>query len=57
MAHGSFPGQACRESEPRETRYNARKCEPHRVRMRPTNAKFGVCGMCLQVCPHGHKIR
>ncbi len=53
----AFTGEPFRESEPREARYDARKCEQYLVRMRETNAKFGVCGMCLYVCPHGRKKR
>jgi len=51
----AFTGEPFRDTEPRETRYDARKCEQYLVRMRETNAKFGVCGMCLYICPHGRR--
>ena len=51
----AFTGKAFRDAEPREMRYDARKCEQYLVRMRATNAKFGVCGMCVYVCPYGRK--
>ena len=47
-------GRSFREGEPREARYDARKCEQY---LNGT-AKPGhpaVCGMCLYVCPHGRK--
>ena len=53
----AFTGEPFRDTEPRETRYDARKCEQYLVRMRENNAKFGVCGLCLYVCPHGRKKR
>ena len=51
----AFTGEPFREAEPREARYDTRKCEQYLVRMRETNAKFGVCGMCLYVGPHGKR--
>lgn len=51
----AFTGEPFREGEPREARYDARKCQQYLVKMREHNARFGVCGMCLYVCPHGRR--
>lgn len=40
--------------EPREMRYDARKCQDYFEQMR-VEGKVGVCGLCLYVCPHGRK--
>lgn len=49
---GAFTGRPFREDEPREFRYDARRCESYHKEL---ERKFGigVCGMCLYVCPHG----
>jgi epoxyqueuosine reductase QueG len=51
----AFTGELFRASDPREVRYDARKCEQYLVKMRAHNARFGVCGMCLYICPHGRR--
>lgn len=43
-----------RVGEPRELRYDARKCEDYFGQMR-TDGKIDVCGLCVYVCPHGRK--
>jgi epoxyqueuosine reductase QueG len=49
---GAFTGRPFREDEPREARYDARKCESYHVGLEGKSG-VGVCGMCLYVCPHG----
>lgn len=50
----AFTGRLFREDEPREARYDARKCEAYFNRMEK-DGKMAVCGMCLYICPHGKK--
>jgi epoxyqueuosine reductase len=50
----AFTGRAFREDEPREARYDARKCEAYHKKLEKKNG-LGVCGMCVYVCPYGHK--
>ena len=50
----AFTGVPFRENEPREARYDARKCQEYLYdsgeRDEPT-----VCGLCIYVCPNGRK--
>jgi epoxyqueuosine reductase len=48
----AFTGRAFREDEPREARYDARKCERH-LQVKGSAAGRVACGMCIYVCPHG----
>lgn len=50
----AFTGALFREDEPREARYDARKCEAYFKSMEKAG-KPAVCGMCLYACPHGKK--
>lgn len=50
----AFTGQPFCENEPREVRYDARKCEQYLDELKAKNG-LGVCGLCLYVCPHGRK--
>lgn len=50
----AFTGRDFTESESREYRYDARKCENHFNEMK-SNGQIPVCGLCLYVCPHGRK--
>jgi epoxyqueuosine reductase QueG len=50
----AFTGRNFREDEPREARYDARKCEAYFNQMEKSG-KLAVCGMCLYICPHGKK--
>ena len=50
----AFTGKPFREEEPREVRYDARKCEKYFEKMKE-KGKIEVCGMCLYVCPYGMK--
>ena len=49
---GAITGRPFREDEPREARYDARKCESYHKGLE-RKLGVGVCGMCLYVCPHG----
>lgn len=48
----AFTGRAFKEDEPREIRYNAKKCEAYFKSMKESG-RINVCGMCLYVCPYG----
>lgn len=50
----AFTGRPFRENEPREARYDARKCERYHKELEKMTG-LGVCGMCLYVCPHGRQ--
>jgi epoxyqueuosine reductase QueG len=50
----AFTGRPFREDEPREARYDARKCELY-LKDLEEKTGYGVCGMCLFVCPHGRR--
>ncbi|MBN1424522.1 epoxyqueuosine reductase [Candidatus Fermentibacteria bacterium] len=47
----AFTGEPFRVSEPREKRYDARKCDSYFATMKAADAERGVCGLCLYVCP------
>jgi epoxyqueuosine reductase len=48
----AFTGKPFHENEPREARFNARKCNEYFKAMEKSG-KSRICGMCLYVCPHG----
>jgi epoxyqueuosine reductase QueG len=50
----AFTGRPFREDEPREARYDAAKCERYLKELEQKTG-YGVCGLCLYVCPHGRK--
>jgi epoxyqueuosine reductase len=50
----AFTGRSFHEEEPREARYDARKCQGY-LRELEASTGLGVCGMCLYVCPHGRR--
>jgi epoxyqueuosine reductase QueG len=45
----AFTGVPFKEDEPREVRYDARKCEKYLLE----EAEWGVCGLCVYICPNG----
>jgi len=47
----AFTGEPFRENEPREVRYDARKCEEYLS----GDEEWKVCGLCIYICPHGRK--
>lgn len=50
----AFTGRPFREDEPREARFDARKCEQY-FKEQEQAGHPPVCGMCLYICPHGKK--
>jgi epoxyqueuosine reductase QueG len=50
----AFTGEPFRKHEPREVRYDARKCEQYFDKLK-AERHVAVCGLCLYVCPHGRK--
>jgi epoxyqueuosine reductase QueG len=50
----AFTGRAFDEHEPREARYDPKKCADYFAEMRARN-QIDVCGMCVYVCPWGRK--
>jgi epoxyqueuosine reductase QueG len=49
---GAFTGRPFRQEEPREARYDARRCARYFDRMEKEGGP-AVCGLCLYVCPPG----
>jgi epoxyqueuosine reductase len=47
-----FTGRPFKIEEPREARFDAKKCERH-FSLLETRGKLRVCGLCLYVCPFG----
>jgi epoxyqueuosine reductase QueG len=50
----AFTGRNYVVGEPREARFDARKCERYFGSL-AAEGKLTVCGMCLYACPHGKK--
>ncbi|HVO78132.1 MAG TPA: 4Fe-4S double cluster binding domain-containing protein, partial [Methanomassiliicoccales archaeon] len=50
----AFTGRNFVETEPRESRFDARACERYFDQME-SEGKVPVCGLCLYSCPHGKK--
>jgi epoxyqueuosine reductase len=50
----AFTGRAFREDEPREVRFDARKCVRYFAKMEEDGGR-AVCSLCLYVCPYGSK--
>ena len=51
----AFTGQPFRAGEPRDVRFDARKCDQYFSKMRDKDAETAVCGLCLYTCPHGRQ--
>ena len=51
----AFTGAPFRAEEPREKRFDARKCERYFDAMKAKDTETAVCGLCLYVCPYGNK--
>lgn len=47
----AFTGEPFHENEPREIRYDARKCEEYLGH----DDEWTVCGLCVYICPHGKR--
>lgn len=50
----AITGKPFVEDEPREIRFDAKKCEEYLEKMK-SERQLDVCGMCLYVCPHGRQ--
>lgn len=50
----AFSGRNFEANEPREMRYDAKKCEDYFNKMKD-RGEVAVCGLCLYVCPYGSK--
>jgi len=50
----AFTGRAFSPDEPRESRYDAKKCEEY-FTLLEQQGRLSVCGMCLYICPYGRK--
>ena len=50
----AIKGRGFDEGEPREMRFDARKCDEYFYSL-TSAGKLYVCGMCLYACPHGRK--
>jgi epoxyqueuosine reductase len=50
----AFTGEPFRENEPREIRYNAKKCEEY-LNKSEDHSKWNICGLCIYACPYGKK--
>ncbi|NJD51447.1 MAG: epoxyqueuosine reductase [Candidatus Methanoperedens sp.] len=50
----AITGRLFRANEPREDRFDARKCDRYFDSMEEKN-EIAVCGMCLYVCPYGRR--
>jgi len=50
----AIAGRNFTEGEPREARYDARRCQEY-LRGLEGRKEAAVCGMCMAVCPHGRK--
>lgn len=48
----AFTGRSFHADEPREVRYDARKCEEYFKELEKAG-EMPVCGLCIHVCPHG----
>jgi len=48
----AFTGEPFHEDEPREVRYDARKCQEY---LGHDVGEWNVCGLCVYICPHGRK--
>ncbi len=50
----AFTGQPFRETESRDVRFDAHKCDRYLTKLEEQDL-VGVCGLCLYVCPFGRK--
>jgi epoxyqueuosine reductase QueG len=49
---GAFTGASFDQSQPREARYDAHRCDEY-MQGRRERIGEGLCGLCVCVCPHG----
>ena len=53
----AFTGQPFRVDEPRESRFDARRCDRYFAELNDRDPETVVCGMCLYICPYGRRQR
>jgi epoxyqueuosine reductase len=51
----AFTGQPFRAQEPRESRFDAGRCDRYFAEMKAIDPEAAVCGLCLYVCPYGRR--
>jgi epoxyqueuosine reductase QueG len=51
----AFTGEPFRVEEPRDVRFDARKCESYAIKMGQYMGCRVLCGLCVAVCPHGKR--
>jgi epoxyqueuosine reductase len=51
----AFTGQPFRAEEPRESRFDAGRCDRYFAEMKAADPETAVCGLCLYVCPYGRR--
>jgi epoxyqueuosine reductase QueG len=51
----AFTGRPFDPDEPREARFDVRRCQEYRIHLRDEISGVRTCGMCVYVCPHGRK--
>jgi epoxyqueuosine reductase len=51
----AFTGRPFDPGEPREARFDVRRCQEYRIHLRDEVSGVRTCGMCVYVCPHGRK--
>lgn len=51
----AFTGRPFNPDEPREVRFNVRRCMDYRTHLQTKVTGVRVCGMCVYVCPFGQK--
>ena len=53
----AFTGRPFRAHEPRESRFDAGRCDRYFAEMEAKDPETTVCGLCLYVCPYGRRQR
>jgi epoxyqueuosine reductase len=51
----AFNGRPFDPGEPREARFDVRRCQEYRIHLRDEVSGVRTCGMCVYVCPYGQK--
>jgi epoxyqueuosine reductase QueG len=51
----AFTGRPFDPDEPREARFDVRRCQEYRIHLRNEISGARTCGMCVYVCPYGRK--
>jgi epoxyqueuosine reductase len=51
----AFTGRPFDPGEPREARFDVRRCQEYRIHLRDEVTGARTCGMCVYVCPYGRQ--